>query len=43
MHGCYMLEEYSTLPAYAHSPQAFALLESFKFGEIDNLTSSIIC
>ena len=34
MHGAYHLEEYGTLPGHTHSDRAFALLKSFKIGEI---------
>ena len=34
LHGAYHLEEYGDLPAYRHSDEAFAILESFKFGNI---------
>ncbi len=40
--GSYHLEEYSDLPAYAHSKQAFAILERFKFGEIKDEAYNIV-
>jgi cytochrome b involved in lipid metabolism len=40
--GSYHLEEYSDLPAYAHSKQAYAILERYKFGEIKDVEYSIV-
>jgi hypothetical protein len=40
--GSYHLEEYSDLPAYTHSKQAFAILEKYKFGEIKDEGFNIV-
>ena len=42
MYGSYHLEEFGTLPAYTHSHEAFAILESFKFGKIIDSKFTIV-
>lgn len=36
-----MLEDFSDLPGYTHSPHAFAILERYKFGELKDETFRI--
>lgn len=40
--GSYHLEEYAELPAYAHSKQAYAILEQYRFGSIEDREYSIV-